>query len=63
MMRRAFTLYNLEIGIDWLTPEVLFRLEQLFELRDIQWPTDLDRLLMIAEKFHLALRSLLRHYG
>ena len=42
---------------------MLFRLEQLFELQDIQWPTDLDRLLMIAEKFHLALRSLLRHYG
>lgn len=63
MMRRAFTLYNLEIGISSLTPEVLSSLEQLFELQDIQWPTKLDRLLIIAEKFHYALRSLLRQYG
>lgn len=63
MMRRAFTLYNLEIGISSLTPEVLSSLEQLFELQDIQWPTKLDRLLIIADKFHYALRSLLRQYG
>lgn len=63
MMRKVLALNNMEAGITSFTPALLSILEQLFGLQDVQWPTDWDRLSIIAEKIDLALRSLLRLYG
>lgn len=63
MIQRAVQLYDLEKSYDSQSPEVMKKLEYLFGLNNIEWPSEHDRLMMIADKVENSLKKVLFSYG
>ena len=60
MVREAIKLYDLEKDYTSQSPEALSELERLFEMNDIEWPSEDDRTAMISK---ISLKGTLKSYG
>ena len=45
------------------SPKALSELERLFEMNDIEWPSEDDRIAMISKKVSNSLKGTLKSYG
>ena len=63
MVQRAIQLYDLEKSYDSQSPEAMAKLECLFGINNIEWPSEEDRLMIIAAKVQNSLKKVLLSYG
>jgi hypothetical protein len=63
MVREAIKLYDLEKDYTSQSPKALSELERLFEMNDIEWPSEDDRMAMISKKVSNSLKGTLKSYG
>ena len=62
-IQRAIQLYDLEKSYKSQSPEAMAKLEYLFDINNIEWPSEEDRLTMIADKVENSLKKNLFSYG
>lgn len=62
-LKRALDIYDIENGYDALTPDVLSALERLYRLEEVEWPSERERMYLLASKVSVSLKRLLRSYG
>src|ERR1700722_15287891 len=62
-IQRAIKLYDLEKSFDSQPPEVITKLERLFGIDNIKWPSDEDRLMGITDKVQNSLKKVLFSHG
>ena len=62
-IKRAIQLYDLEKSFDSQSPEVITKLECLFGIDNIKWPSDEDRLMAITDKVQNSLKKVLFSHG
>jgi hypothetical protein len=62
-IQRAIQLYDLEKSYDSQSPEVMTKLERLFGISNIKWPSEHDRLSGIADKVENSLEKVLFSLG
>ena len=62
-IQKAIRLYDLEKSYDSQSPEIMAKLERLFGISDIKWPSDEDRSMGIADKVENSLQKVLFSLG
>jgi hypothetical protein len=62
-VRRAIELYDLEEPYTEQPEEVMDEVEQIFGMKEIQWPTQHYRRMMISQKMRVSLKTVLKSYG
>src|SRR5271155_2360948 len=62
-VRRAIELYDLEKPYTEQPEEVMDEVEQIFEMKGIQWPTPHYRRMMISQRMRRSLMKDLTSYG
>jgi hypothetical protein len=62
-IQRAIQLYDLEKSYDSQSPEAMAKLERLFGINNIEWPSEEDRLMGIADKVENSLKKILFSQG
>ena len=62
-IQKAIQLYDFEKSFDSQSPEVIAKLERLFRINNIKWPSDEDRLMGITDKLQNSLKKVLFSLG
>jgi hypothetical protein len=62
-IQRAIRLYDLEKSYDSQSPEAMAKPERSFGINNIEWPSEHDRLLGIADKVENSLEKVLFSLG
>ena len=63
MLRKALQIYDLEGDYSMLSSDDVSALQRIFGVEDVKMPHEHEYRMLMADKIHVALQSLLRMYG